>query len=154
MISEEEVPEQGTTLVNGKWVEVTKDQAEKLQDDQREAWEKKHPDAKEGTGPFPYRTTVTLRRYGVSVPQTLVVKFADGSSETAVWDDNQRWARFSWVKPVKAVSAEIDPQHLHYLDANKLDDSRTVKADGSASRRWTSEIAALIELLLSTVATI
>lgn len=154
LISEEEVPEQGTTLVNGKWVEVTKDQAEKLQDDQREAWEKKHPDAKEGTGPFPYRTTVTLRRYGVSVPQTLVVKFADGSSETAVWDDNQRWARFSWVKPVKAVSAEIDPQHLHYLDANKLDDSRTVKADGSASRRWTSEIAALIELLLSTVATI
>jgi hypothetical protein len=154
LVSEEEVPEQGTTLVNGKWVEVTKDQAEKLQDDQREAWEKKNPDAKEGTGPFPYRTTVTLRRLGFSVPQTLVVKFADGSSETAVWDDNQRWARFSWVKPVKAVSAEIDPQHLHYLDANKLDDSRTIKADRSASRRWTSEIAALIELLLSTVATI
>jgi hypothetical protein len=154
LVSEEEVPEQGTTLVNGKWIEVTKDQADKLQDDQRETWEKKNPDAKEGTGPFPYRTTVTLRRTGVSVPQTLVVKFADGSRETAVWDDNQRWARFSWVKPVKAVSAEIDAQHLHYLDASKLDDSRTIEADRSASRRWTSEIAALIEFLISTVATI
>ncbi|HXA48186.1 MAG TPA: M1 family metallopeptidase, partial [Burkholderiaceae bacterium] len=119
LISEEEVPQVGSTLVNGKWIEVTKEQAEKLEDDQRQEWEKKHPDAKEGTGPFPYRTIVTLRREGAADPQTLVVKFVDGSSETAVWNDNQRWARFSWVKPVKAVSAEIDPQHIHYLDADK-----------------------------------
>lgn len=154
LVSEEELPRQGTTLVNGKWTEITKEQAEKLEDEQRKDWEKKHPDAKEGTGPFPYRTTVTLRRLGLAGPQSLVVKFADGSSETAMWDDNQRWARFSWVKPVKAVSAEIDPRHLHYLDASKLDDSRTIKSDRSASNRWTSEIAALLELLFSMGATI
>jgi hypothetical protein len=154
LISEEEVPQQGTSQVNGKWSEVTEEQAEKQDEEQRKEWDKKHPDAKEGTGPYAYRTTVTLRRSGVAVPQTVLVKFADGSSETALWDDNRRWARFSWVKPVKAVSAEIDPQHQHYLDANKLDDSRTIKADRSASNRWTAEVAALIELLFSTVTTI
>jgi len=123
-------------------------------EEQRKQWDKEHPDAKEGTGPYAYRTTVTLRRTGIAGPQTVLVKFVDGSTETALWDDTRRWARFSWVKPVKAVSAEIDPQHQHYLDADKLDDSRTVKADRSASNRWTAEVAALIELLLATVATI
>ena len=71
----------------------------------REAWGKAHPDAKAtDPGPYSWRTTVTLRRRGVAVPQTLLVKFADGSSETVVWDDQERWVRFSWVKPVKALS--------------------------------------------------
>jgi len=154
LVSEEEVPQQGTSQVNGKWSEVTAEQAEKQEEEQRKQWDKEHPDAKEGTGPYAYRTTVTLRRTGIAGPQTVLVKFVDGSTETALWDDTRRWARFSWVKPVKAVSAEIDPQHQHYLDADKLDDSRTVKADRSASNRWTAEVAALIELLFSTVATI
>ena len=152
--SEEILPEQGTSEVNGKWVEVTKDQADKLAEDARKDWEKKNPDAKEGTGPFPYRTTVVLRRKGVSVPQTIVVKFADGSAETVVWNDNQRWARYSWVKPVKAVSAELDPNQLHYLDANKLDDSRTIKPDSTAARRWTSELETLIQFIISSIATL
>ena len=152
--SEEVLPEQQTSLVNGKWVEVTDEQIEKQVKDLRDAWKKKNPDAKEDTGPFPYRTTVLLRRYGAAVPQTLVVKFADGSSEKVLWNDDQRWARYSWVKPVKAVSAEIDSKEMHYLDVNKLDDSRTIKADSKASRRWTSEIAALFQLIFSLIATI
>jgi hypothetical protein len=152
--SEEVLPEQGTSVVNGKWTEATKEQVEKSIKDQRDAWEKKNPDAKEGTGPFPFRTVLKLRRTGVIVPETVVVKFADGSSETVVWDDNQRWARYIWVKPVKAVSAEMDPQHQHYLDANILDNSRTIKADGSASRRWASEVAAFAQLYFSAIATL
>ena len=148
------LPEQQTSLVNGKWVEVTDEQIEKQVKDLRDAWKKKNPDAKEDTGPFPYRTTVLLRRYGAAVPQTLVVKFADGSSEKVLWNDDQRWARYSWVKPVKAVSAEIDSKEMHYLDVNKLDDSRTIKADSKGSRRWTSEIAALFQLIFSLIATI
>jgi hypothetical protein len=150
--SDEVLPEQGTALADGKWSEATQEQVEKSIKDQREAWEKKNPDAKEGTGPFPYRTVVKLRRTGVVVPETLVVKFADGSSETVVWNDDRRWARYIWVKPVKAVSAEIDPQHQHYLDASKLDDSRTIKADGSASRRWTFDLAAMAQIFFSAIA--
>ena len=152
--SEEELPQVGTTQVNGKWTELTEEAAKKQADETHEDWDKKHPDAKEGTGPYPYRTTVVLRRYGVSVPQTLVVKFVDGSSETVLWDDDQRWARYTWVKPVQAVSAQIDPNELRYLDGNKLDDSRTIKPNSTAARRWTAELESVIQFIISLIATV
>jgi len=152
--SEEELPQPGTTQVKGKWVELKDEDAKKQVDAKHEEWEKAHPDAKEGFGPYPFRTTVVLRRYGVRVPQTLVVKFADGTQESVAWNDDKPWARFSWVKPSKAVSAQLDPAELHYLDMNKLDDSRTIKGDSSASRRWTSEFESLIQLTLSAIATL
>jgi hypothetical protein len=154
LTSVEELPQTGTHAADGKWIESTAKDIGKQVDAARKAWKKAHPDAKEGTGAFPFRTEVTLRRDGVAVPQTLVVKFADGSSETVRWDAAEKWHKFSWVKPAKAVSAELDPQHLYYLDASKLDDSRTIKADGSASRRWASDFAAVVQLFLSLIATV
>ena len=97
---------------------------------------------------------MTLRRRGAPVPQDLVVKFTDGTSETVHWDSNSSWERYSWVKPVKAVSAEIDAKRAHLLDNSKIDDSRTLEADRSASSRWGSQLAALFQLLLSLVATV
>jgi len=152
--SEEELPQEGTVAQNGKWVELTKEQAEKQQAETREQWKKQNPDAKEGYGPFPYRTTLVMRRSGVAVPENIVVKFADGSKETVLWDDQQRWARYSWVKPVQAVSAEMDPQHQRYLDASMLESSKTINSDASASTRWGAEVGALIESLFSTVETL
>jgi hypothetical protein len=154
LASVEELPQPGTSGASGKWVEHTQNDVSKGVDEARKAWKKDHPDAKEGIGPFPFRTTVTLRRYGAAVPQRLVVKFADGSSETVQWNLDEKWHKFSWVKPAKAVSAELDPKRQHYLDASKLDDSRTIKADGSASRRWTSDFAAFVQLILSLIATV
>ncbi|MES2151060.1 MAG: M1 family metallopeptidase [Pseudomonadota bacterium] len=153
--SEEELPQPGTAQLKGVWVEEKQDALDKRVEALRESWKKAHPDAKEGAaGPFPYVTTVTLRRRGVDVVQTLVVKFADGSSETVKWDNLEKWQKFSWTKPVKAISAELDPQNLNYLDTNKLDDSRTVKADRSAARRWTGDFAAIVQILLSLIATV
>jgi hypothetical protein len=154
--SEEELPQPGSRLVNGKRVTLSQEQADEQADATRGKWKKAHPDAKPGTGPFPFRTEVVLRRRGAAVPQTLVVRFADGSSETVKWDtqDGQRWQRYVWVKPVKAVSAELDPERKHLLDVSKLDDSRTVKADTSASRRWTFDLAALCQSLLTLIATL
>jgi hypothetical protein len=152
--STEEEPQPGTVLVKGAWVEETAKALEKRIDEIRDKWDKAHPHAKEGSGPFAFRTTVTVRRRGASVPQTLVVKFADGSSETVSWNNDEKWQKFSWLKPVKAVSAELDPQRLHYLDVSKLDDSRTVKADRSASRRWGGDFAALVQILLSLIASL
>ena len=152
--SVEELPQPGTAEEKGQWVEQTEDMVAKRIKDARKAWKKDHPDAKDDTGPYPYRTTVTLRRRGASVPQTLVVKFADGSSETVQWNDDTNWQRYTWVKPVKAVSAELDPQRMHYLDASKIDDARTIKADSSASRRWGSQLAALFQVLFSLIATV
>jgi hypothetical protein len=152
--SEEDLPQPGTMEVNGKRVEESQKAVDKRIEDIRSKWEKAHPDAKPGTGPFPYRTTVLLRRRGIAVPQTLEVKFADGSVETVKWDKDEKWQRFTFIKPIKAVSAELDPKRVHYLDVNKLDDSRTLKADSSAKRRWGGDFSALINIFFSLIATV
>ncbi|TFW27351.1 M1 family peptidase [Massilia horti] len=152
--SVEELPQPGTGEAGGKWIEQGGKALDERIDAQRKQWKKAHPDAKPGMGPFPFRTTVTLRRSGAPVPQTLVVKFADGSSETVRWDMDEKWHRFSWVRPARAVSAELDPQRIHYLDVSKLDDSRTLAADHRPALRWTSDYAALFQLILSLIATV
>jgi hypothetical protein len=153
--SEEQLPLLGTTEASGRWSERTEDQRDDEVEAVKLAWHKAHPNAKKSDpGPYPYLSTVTLRRRGASTPQTLVVKFADGSSETVVWDDDERWKRFAWVKPVKAVSAELDPQGAHTLDASRLDNGRTLKADRRASRRVATDAGSLVQTLLALVATL
>ena len=152
--SAEVLPLAGTRLEKGKRVEETQAALDARIAKTREDWKKANPNAKEGNGPYPFRTQVTVRRDGASVPQTLVVRFADGSSETVAWQGDEKWRTFSWVKPAKAVSAELDPRRSHYLDVNKLDDSRTLAADRSASTRWASDAMAFVQLILSFIATV
>jgi hypothetical protein len=152
--SVEELPQRGSMQRKDAWVEEDQDAVDQRVKTLRTAWDKAHPKAKDGEGPFPYRTSVVLRRRGVPVPQTVLVRFADGSSETATWNNDERWQRFTWVRPAKAVSVELDPQRLHYLDVNKLDDSRTLKKNGSAARRWAGDFSAFVNILLSLIASI
>jgi len=152
--SDEVVPQPGYAQVGGKQVNIAKAQAEENADAVRERWRKAHPDARVGTGPYPYRTAVVLRRRGAAVPQTLVVTFADGSRETVQWTGNERWRRFEWVRPVQAVSAQLDPERKHLLDANKLDDGRTLARDTSATQRWTIDAGTIVQTLLALLATL
>jgi hypothetical protein len=152
--SREQLPLPGTRQVGSNWVEDKQEDLDKRVEKDREAWKKANPKAREGLGPYPFRTEVLVRRHGAAVPQTLTVKFADGTSETVRWDAEEKWHKFSWTRPARAVSAELDPQRQHYLDVSKLDDSRTIKPDASASRRWGMDVAALIEYLLTLIATV
>jgi hypothetical protein len=152
--SREELPLPGTRQVGSSWVEDKQEELDKRVQKEREAWKKANPKAREGLGPYPFRTEVLVRRNGAAVPQLLTVKFADGTSETVRWDANERWRKFSWTRPARAVSAELDPQRQHYLDVSKLDDSRTIKPDASASRRWGMDVATIIEYLLTLIATV
>jgi hypothetical protein len=145
--SEEVTPLPGTRLVDGKWIEDTKEAIEKQIDQRRTEWKKAHPDAKHGEGPFPYRTTVVVRRDGAQVPETLLVTFADGSTERLRWDDDRRWARFVLTKPVKVTSAELDPERQILLDSNKLNDGRRREPARAVTRRWTSDVAAIVEVV-------
>jgi hypothetical protein len=90
---------------------------------------------------------VTVRRRGAAVPQTLVVTFADGSTRRFDWDDALPWKRWSFVDQRRAVSAQLDPQQRHFLDANKLDDGRRIEGDHAAARRWSADILALLQAL-------
>jgi hypothetical protein len=61
LTSKADVPEPGTTFEGGKWTERTEEAVEKQTEEQRAAWGKAHPDAKNGEGPFPYRTAPIRR---------------------------------------------------------------------------------------------
>ncbi|MEY2114458.1 MULTISPECIES: M1 family metallopeptidase [Rhodanobacter] len=142
----EVLPLAGSTLKDGKRSELDGDALDKQADKQRKDWDHAHPDAKPGSGPFPWHSTITVRRDGAPVPQLLRVKFADGSHEDVRWNDGRRWARFDFTRPAKAVSAALDPEQKILLDTNKLNDSRTTMADGSASRRWSADAASLLQV--------
>ncbi|MCI4569339.1 M1 family metallopeptidase [Lysobacter sp. CFH 32150] len=152
--STEILPQPGSVEFKGKRVELTSTLLDKAIENVRERWKKAHPKAKPEEGAFPYRTHVTVRRSGVALPQTLRVKFADGTSQTLRWDDQRRWARFAFTTRSKAVSAEIDPERRVFLDRDKVDNSRTVESNGAASRRWGSDFAALLQSLYSLLVTL
>lgn len=147
--SEEVLPPAGTTLSDGKRSDGDSAALDKRIDKQREDWKKAHPHAKPGTGPFPWHSTVSVVRDGAPVPQILRVGFADGSHQQLKWNDDRRWARFEFTGPSKVVSAELDPQRHIYLDADKLNDSRSTKPNGAASRRWSADFAALVQAFYS-----
>lgn len=151
----EVLPRAGVTWPGGKPVEVDTTALAKQVAKQRADWKKAHPKAKRGSaGPFPWHSTVTVLRDGAQVPETLRVTFADGSHEDVRWNDDRRWARFDFIKPGKVVSAELDPSRHVYLDANKLNDSLTTRADSSASRRWTADAAAMLQAFYSMLVTL
>ena len=155
--SVEQLPGPGTQPVKGGgWREINQEALDKQLEATRKAWHQQHPQrsASQAGGPYPFETTLTVRRRGAPVPQTILVRFADGSTETAHWDGAENWKRFSWTRPARAVSAELDPRRLHYLDVNKLDDSRTIDADTRASRRWGADLAALFQLLVAMLANV
>lgn len=142
----EQKPRAGSEIRDGKRVTVTDDEVAKTIRDARKAWKAANEDAKHG-GPYPWQSVITVRRKGAALPRTVVVKFADDSIETVRWDDNSRWQRFTFTKPVKAVSATVDAEHKILLDVNHINDSRTTKADGTASRRWSADLASFFQTL-------
>jgi hypothetical protein len=147
--SNEVLPQPGYAMYKGRRVELTGKSIDKAVADTRAAWKKANPKAKPGEGAFPYRTVVLVRRAGADVPQSLVVKFADGSSETARFSGSQPWQRFTWTRRAKAVSVELDPEGMHYLDASKLDDSRTLEGDSSVARRIGGQFGSALQTLFS-----
>ena len=147
--SNEVLPQPGYAMYKGKRVELTRASIDKAIADKREAWNKANPRAKAGEGPFPYYTKVLVRRSGADVPQTLTVKFADGSTETARFSGSQPWQRFTWTRQAKAVSVQLDPERKHYLDASKLDDARTLEADDSVATRIGSQFATFVQTFFS-----
>jgi len=174
--SDEVLPEAGTQLVDGKWVERTQADVDAAIKKQRSEWKKAHPNGDQEVGPFAYRTTVTLGRRGAALPETVVVHFADGSSEKVEWNDTRRWQRYSWVKPSRGLYAELDPEQSHLLDANRLNNSRLTDDEvaasspgsrpnflqrmlaavvgGPASRRLSADIEAILQSALTLLTTL
>ena len=134
----------------GEVVESTGESRDEAMEAARKAWKEEHPDAeaKDG-GPYPWLSTVLVRRDGSRLPAKLRVVFEDDSEEVIEWDDQARWKRFSFTKPVKIRSAQLDPDNVRYLDMNRLDNSRTREANPSAVRQFTAATASAVQTFLA-----
>ncbi|GLQ49668.1 M1 family metallopeptidase [Dyella flava] len=151
----EVLPQAGVFWKDGKQTEVVATELDKQIDQQRDAWTKAHPHPKPGeAGPFPWHSTITVVRHGVPAPELLRVNYADGTHEDVVWDDDRRWARFDFIKPSKVVSAELDPDGHNYLDTDRLNNSQSTEPNGAASRRWTADVAAVLQTFYSMLVTL
>ncbi|MGC1688288.1 MAG: M1 family metallopeptidase [Candidatus Acidiferrales bacterium] len=96
-------------------------------------------DKKPRSGPPPgglYRNTVLIHRKGDFIfPEDVQVKFDNGETVNEHWDGRDRWIRYTYDKPAKAISAEIDPDHKVWLDRSFFNNSMTVKEDTHATRK-------------------
>ena len=111
-----------------------------------------------------FETLAVVRHFGVSQPQTLRVRFADGSTQSQAWqsqawqsqagrvsDASTRWHRLQFFSRAQAVSAELDPQQRYFLDQSQIDNTRTLTADTQASSRWWLELATSLETFYALV---
>ena len=152
--SQEVLPLPGYRMQDGKHVLLGSKQLDKTIEAQRKAWKDKHPNAKDWEGPFKFQTVVMVRRDGQAIPQTLRVKFADGSHRDMAVTSTGSWQRFRFTGPAKAVSAQLDPENVVHMDQSELNDSRAVEPDKRASRRWFGDVATLLQSFFALLASV
>ncbi|HNX96181.1 MAG TPA: M1 family aminopeptidase, partial [Candidatus Aminicenantes bacterium] len=93
----------------------------------------------------PYRTLVRVRRLGPAriggdARLQIRVAFADGRQKSVFWDGQAAWAEFSFQEPSPALRADIDPDGIYPIDANRSNNGRTVSPRAAPSLRWTGRI--------------
>ena len=86
-----------------------------------------------------FRTTVVVRRLEAGqFPVDVLVTFSNGEQAREKWDGRGRWAVFTFDRPFKAVSAQIDPERVLLLDTNYTNNSRiTEPVSEQAAGKWT-----------------
>ena len=85
-----------------------------------------------------YRTTVVVRREQDGVfPVEVRVVFENGTDIRWPWDGRDRWKVFEVDGPVRARSAQVDPDRVLLLDVNYTNNSASIaSAAHSAARKW------------------
>jgi hypothetical protein len=85
-----------------------------------------------------YRTTVVARRLEAGqFPVDIIVNFTNGEQTRETWDGLARWHMLTYDKPVKAVSAQVDPERVLLLDTEFTNNSRALNPAGpAASTKW------------------
>jgi hypothetical protein len=86
-----------------------------------------------------FRTTVVVRRLDAGqFPVDVLVTFSNGEQAREKWDGRGRWGAFTFDRPFKAVSAQVDPERVLLLDINYTNNSRTAEPKGrEAATKWT-----------------
>jgi hypothetical protein len=84
-----------------------------------------------------YRTTLVVRRSGDGVfPVSVRVVFENNQEVRWQWDGRERWKMFEVDRPVRALTAEVDPERVLLLDTNYTNNTRSLapKTTAAASK--------------------
>ena len=86
----------------------------------------------------PTARRVVARRVGDGVfPVTVRVVFENNQEVRWQWDGRDRWKMFEVDRPVRAVTAQVDPERVLLLDANYTNNSRSLAPKtNAAARKW------------------
>ena len=93
-----------------------------------------------------------VRRYGEAIfPVDVRVTFANGEQVDEQWSGRDRWKAYTYDRPSRAVSAQVDPERVLLLDINYTNNSRTLAPRGpEAATKWSLKwMVWLQDLLLS-----
>jgi hypothetical protein len=85
-------------------------------------------------------TVLVRRRGGATLPVSLELHFDDGTVERRVWDGQERWVRYRFVRPERLLAVTLDPDHKLPLDVGILDNGRRLESDGRAAAHWGARV--------------
>ncbi len=107
----------------------------------------------EGTEGDWYESRVEVHRKQDGVfPQTLLVRFEDGSEERLAWDGVDAWKRFTFHKAARAAEAYLDPDNAVRLDVNRLDNRKIAGTDNTLARKEQLDLTSLLQQVFYLIA--
>lgn len=143
-ISSDEVPEpRGIFWHGGERVELS----EEGDEDGEEA-------ARRSEDPLYRSTVVAYREGGFRHPVTVEFRFEDGEVLRRDWDGQRRWRRWTFTRPSKLESAEVDPDRVLQLEKNRLNNGRRVDGRQAPTMKVLGQLMFWLQNLLNATALI
>jgi hypothetical protein len=100
-----------------------------------------------------YESRVLARRLGDGVlPVEVLLRFENGEEIRDIWDGQDLWRLYVFVRPVKLDFAVVDPDRKLALDVNYTNNSRRVTAhDSLPATKWAGKWMVWLQDLLMTM---
>ncbi len=104
--------------------------------------------------PDRFESRVRVERKADAIyPQTLQVRYADGTTERKEWDGRDQWYAFEFEGDQRIVEAFLDPENHILLDTNRLNNRRvlTSEADGRVGRKYQLKTAVWLQQIFTLI---
>jgi hypothetical protein len=96
-----------------------------------------------------YESGVNIRRLGAfKFPVEVVATFANGEKVRETWDGQELWKKFHYIKPVKLVSAILDPENKIALDMNYTNNSKAIAGSSLGANKLSARLLFWMQFLL------
>jgi hypothetical protein len=96
-----------------------------------------------------YYSQIKVRRLGDFIfPVEILISFEGGEEVCEVWDGEELWKKYVYIKPVKLISASVDPERKILLDVNFTNNSRTVETQRLGLLKLSARLLFGMQLLM------